>query len=129
MRLVSEMQQPSSPEPRGRWVLMPRPDARFVGRGSRSRARTRERRRRVMTVLGEAIGFTALIGAFPPLRPMWFLTAILAVFFSVYVLLLLRVRASTRGTSRTVVLPDADIAVLRAPSEAPGPRGRHAAVR
>jgi hypothetical protein len=83
-----------------------------------------------MTVLGEAIGFTALIGAFPPLRSMWFLTAIFAVFFFVYVLLLLRVRtSSTRGTGRTVTLPEADIAVIRAPSEATRPRRRHAAAR
>ena len=129
MKALSEIQQPSSSKRPGRWVLMPRPDARFVGRGTRSRVRARERRRRVMTVLGEAIGFTALIGAFPPLRPMWFLTGVFGLFLCVYVLLLLRVRASSRP--RTVTLPEADIAVLRSPADAQPvrPRRRHAAAR
>lgn len=101
-----------------------------MGRGSRSRVRARERRRRVLTVLGEAIGFTALIGAFPPLRPMWFLTAIFGVVLCVYVLLLLRVRGSRRSR-RSVTLPEADIAVLRSPpdSETVRPHRRHAAAR
>jgi len=109
---------------------MPRPEARFVGKGSRSRVRARERRRRVLTVLGEAVGFTALIGAFPPLRPMWFLTAIFGVFFCVYLLLLLRVRGLRRAR-RSVTLPEADIAVLRSPPdpEAVRPHRRHAAAR
>lgn len=109
---------------------MPRPEARFVGKGSRSRVRARERRRRVLTVLGEAVGFTALIGAFPPLRPMWFLTAILGIFLFAYVLLLLRLRGSRRAR-RSVTLPEADIAVLRSPSDAEAvrPHRRHAAAR
>jgi hypothetical protein len=80
-------------------------------------------------VFGEAIGFTALIGAFPPLRPMWFLTAIFGVLLCAYVLLLLRVRRSGRSR-RTVTLPEADIAVLRSPdSETVRPHRRHAAAR
>jgi hypothetical protein len=113
LRVLSEIQQPV--EPPGRWVLMPRPDERFVGRGSRSRVRARERRRRVLTVLGEAMGFTALIGAVPPLRPMWALTAIFGVVLVGYVVLLLRVRTA-RGSRRrrhAVRLPDQDVAVLR----------------
>lgn len=116
MRLLAEIQEPvASP---GRWVLMPRPDQRFVGKGSRSRVRTRERRRRVLTVLGEAVGFTALIGAVPPLRPMWFVSAVFAVLLLGYVLLLLRVRPARTSNQRTrpVTLPDTDVAVLRPPS-------------
>ncbi|HEX9891485.1 MAG TPA: hypothetical protein VGB28_05435, partial [Actinomycetota bacterium] len=67
----------STPSPPGRWVLMPRQDERFVGRPGRARARLRERRRRVLAVLGEAIAFTGLIGAFPPLRAMWVVTGLL----------------------------------------------------
>jgi hypothetical protein len=125
MKALSEIRETAPPESPGRWVLMPRPDARFVGRGSRSRVRTRERRRRVLTVLGEAIGFTALIGAFPPLRPMWFLTGIFGLFLCVYVLLLLRVRASAQATRRMVTLPDAGVAVLLPRSSTDGARPRH----
>lgn len=114
MRMLSEIQQP---EQTGRWVLMPRADVQFVGMGSRARVRARERRRRVLTVLGEAMAFTALIGAFPQLRPMWFLTGIFAVLFGGYVLLLLRLRA-TRETrrNRVITLPDDNVAVLRSRS-------------
>jgi hypothetical protein len=128
MKALSEIQQPSSEQP-GRWVLMPRPGARFVGRGTRSRVRARERRRRVIAVLGEAIGFTALIGAFPPLRPMWFLTGVFALFLCVYLLLLIRVRAPSQP--RAVTLPRADISVLRSPSATVDarPHRRHAAAR
>jgi hypothetical protein len=131
MRVLSEIQEPAAAP--GRWVLMPRQDERFVGRGSRSRVRARERRRRVLTVLGEAMGFTALIGAFPPLRPMWFLTAIFGVLLCGYVLLLLRVGAmrGARHSGRIVTLPDADVAVLRSPVEVAEarPQRRHAAAR
>jgi hypothetical protein len=114
--VLSEIQQAA--EPLGRWVLMPRPDERFVGRGSRSRARARGRRRRVLTVLGEAMGFTALIGAFPPLRPMWSMTAMFGVLLAGYVLLLIRLRTTggSRARRHAVTLPDQDVAVLRAAS-------------
>lgn len=116
--MLSEIQQPQQP---GRWVLMPRADVRFVGMGSRARVRARERRRRVLTVLGEAMAFTTLIGAFPQLRPMWFLTGIFAVLFGGYVLLLLRLRARREPRrSRVITLPDDNVAVLRSvDAEAP----------
>src|SRR5918999_522344 len=60
----------------GRWVLAPKKGTRFVGSRERARLRARERRRRVVVVLLEAIGLTALIGIFPPLRPMFVLTAV-----------------------------------------------------
>jgi hypothetical protein len=131
MRVLSEIQEPATAE--GRWVLMPRQDERFVGRGSRSRVRARERRRRVLTVLGEAMGFTALIGAVPPLRPMWVLTAVFGILLLGYLLLLLRLRAvgSSKRLRRADPLPDARIAVLRLPSDDVTARShrRHAAVR
>jgi hypothetical protein len=130
MKVLAEIQEPAAT--RGRWVLMPRPDARFVGKGSRSRVRVRERRRRVLTVLGEAIGFTALIGAVPPLRPMWFVSGVFALLFLGYVLLLLRVRPARTSNQRArpVTLPDTDVAVLRAPSHRATrqPRKRAAAI-
>lgn len=125
MKKLSEIQQPEQP---GRWVLMPRADVRFVGMGSRARVRTRERRRRVLTVLGEAMAFTALIGAFPQLRPMWFLTGIFAVLFGGYVLLLLRLRARLEPRrSRVITLPDDNVAVLRSRSVDAEARSRHRA--
>lgn len=123
MRMLSEIQQP---EQTGRWVLMPRADVRFVGMGSRTRVRARERRRRVLTVLGEAMAFTALIGAFPQLRPMWFLTGIFAVLFGGYVLLLLRLRATRESRrSHVVTLPDTNVAVLRSRSVDADAPSRH----
>jgi hypothetical protein len=129
MRVLAEIQEPVAAP--GRWVLMPRADERFVGKGSRSRVRARERRRRVITVLGEAIGFTALIGAVPPLRPMWFVSAVFATLLLGYVLLLLRVRPSrvSKLRARPVILPDSDVAVLRPSHPAPRPHRKHAAAR
>ena len=129
MRVLSEIQGPVAGP--GRWVLMPRQDERFVGRGSRFRVRARERRRRVLTVLGEAVGFPALMGAFPPLRAMWVLTGIFGVLLCGYLLLLLRVRAVrvTRRPDRAVALPAADVAVLRSPDAQAPSRPRHAAAR
>lgn len=128
MMMLSEIQQPEQP---GRWVLMPRTDVRFVGMGSRARVRARERRRRVLTVLGEAMAFTALIGAFPQLRPMWFLTGIFAVLYGGYVLLLLRLRVTRESRrSRVITLPDDNVAVLRSRStDAEAPSRHRAAAR
>lgn len=131
MKVLSEIKEAVAAP--GRWVLMPRQDERFVGKGSRSRVRARERRRRVLSVLGEAIGFTVLIGAFPPLRAMWFLSAVFAVLLLGYVLLLLRVSAARRssGRRRIAALPDTDVTVLRSPSNdaSAGPYRKHAAAR
>jgi hypothetical protein len=112
LRVLSEMREPEQPP--GRWVLMPRPEERFVGRGSRARARVRERRRRVLTVLGEAAAFTGLIGAFPPLRPMWILTAVIGVLLGTYLLLLLRLRPAreARSPERAPLLPQDRMALI-----------------
>ncbi|HZA60335.1 MAG TPA: hypothetical protein VE754_01465 [Actinomycetota bacterium] len=109
------------PSPPGRWVLMPRQEERFVGPRGRTRARVRERRRRVLGVLGEAIAFTLLIGAFPPLRAMWSITAILVGLTAIYVALLLRLKLRATQKRRTVTLPDTDISVVRSYQKAPLP--------
>jgi hypothetical protein len=97
------------PSPPGRWVLMPRQDERLIGTRGRAKARIRERRRRVLAVLGEAIAFTLLIGAFPPLRAMWVITGILTAMGAAYVFLLIRLRTRRRVVS----LPDSDLKVVR----------------
>jgi hypothetical protein len=87
MDMLSHLNRP------GRWVLMPRRDERFLGPGGRARARARGRRRRVFTVLFEAIALTGLIGAFPPLRAMWWVTAGFLAVLGAYVYLLVRIGA------------------------------------
>jgi hypothetical protein len=87
MDMLSHLNRP------GRWVLMPRRDERFLGPGGRARARARERRRRVFAVLFEAIALTGLIGAFPPLRAMWWVTAGFLAVLGAYVYLLVRLGA------------------------------------
>lgn len=87
MDMLSNLQRP------GRWVLMPRRDGRFLGPGGRARARARERRRAVLTVFIESLGLTVLIGAFPPLRAMWWVTGVLLGLLGAYVYLLIRMRS------------------------------------
>lgn len=108
----------STPSPPGRWVLMPRQDERFVGRPGRAKARLRERRRRVLSILGEAIAFTALIGAFPPLRAMWAITGFLVAMAALYVVMLVRLRSRTR----TETLPETDLTVVRTRRAQPAER-------
>lgn len=84
---------------------MPRRDERFLGPRGRARARVRERRRRVLTVLLESIGLTGLIGAVPPLRGMWMVTAALLGVLVFYVYLLLQLRAAGAPKVRTAAAP------------------------
>jgi hypothetical protein len=95
MDMLSHLNRP------GRWVLMPRRDERFLGRGGRSRARARERRRRVFTILFEVIALTGVIGAFPPLRAMWWMTAAFLGVLAAYVGLLVRLRVAQPRVSGT----------------------------
>lgn len=96
-----------------RRVLMPRSDERFLGPRDRARSRMLERRRRVLTVLLEAIGLTALIGFVPPLREMWVLTGALVLLLGAYVWMLLQLKAR-RGTISLPAQPAAP--VIRAPA-------------
>jgi hypothetical protein len=90
-------------ESQGRWIVTPRKGTTFVGRRARAQARARERRRRVLVVLIESLALTALIGLVPPLRAMWYATAILLVLLGVYVWALLTMKmrsAEARGPAR-----------------------------
>jgi hypothetical protein len=89
-------------ESQGRWIVTPRKGTTFVGRRARAQARARERRRRVLVVLIESLVLTALIGLVPPLRAMWYATAILLVLLGGYVwaLLTMKIRsAEARGSA------------------------------
>jgi hypothetical protein len=97
--------------PRGRWIVTPRKGVPFVGTQARAQARARERRRRVFVFLLECIGFTFLIGLVPPLRAMWYGTALLAALLGVYVWLLLSLKnsspqAQVRARTEQAAVPD-----------------------
>ena len=90
-------------ESQGRWIVTPRKGTTFVGRRARAQARARERRRRVLVVLIESLALTALIGLVPPLRAMWYSTAILLVLLGGYVWALVTMKmrsAEARGPAR-----------------------------
>jgi len=97
---------------RGRWIVTPQKGVAFLGPKARAKQRARERRRRVFVVLLEAITATLLIGLVPPLRPMWYVTAILLLLLAAYVWLLLWIKergpdAQTLERTRLVRVPDA----------------------
>jgi hypothetical protein len=77
---------------RGRWVLTPRRDERFLGRSGRTRSRVRVRRRQVLVLLLEATGLAVLIGLFPPFHRILMGAAALAAILLLYVLALVRIR-------------------------------------
>ena len=111
-------------ESQGRWIVTPRKGTTFVGRRARAQARARERRRRVLVVLIESLALTALIGLVPPLRAMWYATAILLVLLGGYVWVLVTMRMRTtqaRGPAR------AHEAAAAAPATARPARQRYAA--
>ena len=77
----------------GRWIVTPRKGVRFLGPQERRRSRARERRRKVLVVMLEAIGLSFLIGLVPPLRVVWFATAVFGGLLLLYVWLLLSIKA------------------------------------
>jgi hypothetical protein len=81
----------------GRWVLAPRKGSRFLGPRERARRRARERRRKVFVVLLESLALATLIGIFPPLRPMLFVSAAIGTLLLVYTALVARMTALRRG--------------------------------
>jgi len=89
-------------ESEGRWIVTPRKGTTFIGLRARAQARARERRRRVLMVLIESLVLTALIGLVPPLRAMWYATAILLVLLGGYVwaLLTMKARADAHDPAR-----------------------------
>jgi len=76
----------------GRWIVTPRKGMTFVGARARAQARARERRRRILVVLLESIVLTGLIGLVPPLRAMWYATAVLLMAVGAYVWLLISMK-------------------------------------
>ena len=88
----------------GRWIVTPKKGTTFMGRRGRAHARARERRRRVLTVLLEALVVTALIGLVPPLRAMWYATALVMMVLGAYVWALLMMK-SRAERSRSFAQP------------------------
>jgi hypothetical protein len=96
----------------GRWIVTPRKGMAFLGPQARAERRARERRRRVLVFLLESIGITLLIGLVPPLRAMWYATAVLLCLLAAYVWLLLFMKeqssdARTFERTRVVKVPEA----------------------
>ncbi len=83
---------------RGRWIVTPRKGMAFVGRKERARERARLRRRRVFVFMLESLALTFLIGLVPPLRAMWYATAVLLTLLGVYVWLLVSMKARNERT-------------------------------
>jgi len=88
--------------PRGRWIIAPKKATPFLGSHGRRVARARERRRRVFVFLLESIGITFLIGAVPPLRPVWTITFLLVGLLVAYVFLLLSLKNVEHPRDRSV---------------------------
>jgi hypothetical protein len=76
----------------GRWIVTPRKGVPFVGLRARAHARARERRRKVFVFFLESIGLSFMIGLVPPLRPVWYATAILSTLLGAYVWMLLSIK-------------------------------------
>lgn len=106
----------------GRWIVTPQKGMAFIGPKARAQARARERRRRVFMVLIECIVLTGLIALVPPLRPMWYATAVLVVLLGVYCWLLVSIRSHSAASRQIARTREA------APPERPVPsRQRYAA--
>jgi hypothetical protein len=88
--------------PRGRWIIAPKKATPFLGSHKRRVERARERRRQVFVFLLESIAITFLIGAVPPLRPVWTITALLAGLLIAYVFLLLSLKNVEHPRDRSV---------------------------
>jgi hypothetical protein len=106
----------------GRWIVTPRKGMTFVGPRARAQARARERRRRVLVVLIESVVLTGLIGLVPPLRAMWYATAVLLMALGAFVWLLISVKARPSVARGPAVPPE-----VAAPARARPARQRYAA--
>ena len=92
----------------GRWILSPKRGSRFVGVRARERQRARERRRRIYLLLIEAIALTGLIGVFPPLRGMLFVTGFFVLVLAAYTGLVVWFTSSGRAAAPVVSVPEAE---------------------
>jgi hypothetical protein len=77
---------------RGRWIVTPKKGVPLLGPRARAQARARERRRKVFVFFLETIGLSFMIGLVPPLRPVWYVTAVLATLLGAYVWMLLSIK-------------------------------------
>ncbi len=108
MELLAETGRP------GRWIVTPPKGTPLIGPAARARQRARARRRRIFVALLESIGLTFLIGLAPPLRAMWYATAVLLALLGAYVWLLLWLkhegpRARAMERARLVRVPDSPV--------------------
>jgi hypothetical protein len=76
----------------GRWIVTPKKGVPLLGPRARAQARARERRRKVFVFFLETIGLSFMIGLVPPLRPVWYVTAVLATLLGAYVWMLLSIK-------------------------------------
>ncbi len=76
----------------GRWIVTPKKGVPLLGPHARAQARARERRRKVFVFFLETIGLSFMIGLVPPLRPVWYVTAVLATLLGAYVWMLLSIK-------------------------------------
>jgi len=83
----------------GRWIVTPKKGVRLLGPQGRAQARARERRRKVFVFFVETIGLSFMIGLVPPLRPVWYVTAMLATLLGAYVWMLLSIKQRRPQTS------------------------------
>lgn len=95
----------------GRWIVTPRKGMAFLGNRARAEQRARERRRQVLVFLLESVGITLLIGLVPPLRVVWYVTAVLLCLLAAYVWMLLWMKersshARTLEQTRVVRVPE-----------------------
>jgi hypothetical protein len=105
---------------RGRWIVTPQKGMAFLGPRARARQRARERRRRVFVVLLDGIALTLLMGFVPPLRPMWYATAVLLFLLAVYVWLLLWLKErdpQTRSLERNRLVRIPESLAMAAPAK------------
>ena len=82
----------------GRWIVTPRKGVPLLGPHGRAQVRARERRRKVFVFFLETIGLSFMIGVVPPLRPVWYVTAVLATLLGAYVWMLLSIKARSPRT-------------------------------
>jgi hypothetical protein len=91
----------------GRWIVTPRKGMAFVGPRERAKERARLRRRRVFVFMLESLALTFLIGLVPPLRAMWYATAVLLILLGVYVWLLVSMKARSARSESAVRVREA----------------------
>jgi hypothetical protein len=83
----------------GRWIVTPKKGVPLLGPRARAQVRARQRRRKVFVFFLETIGLSFMIGLVPPLRPVWYVTAVLATLLGAYVWLLLSIKQRSPQTS------------------------------